>query len=57
MAKMYLTAFYAAFPDSCASTNKQAIYHFTKNHVYNRQNVSTNVLAANIRTVFHLTSI
>ena len=57
MTEMYLTAFYAAFPDSCASTNKQAIYYFTKSHVYNRQNVSTNVLAANIRTVFHLTSI
>ena len=57
MAEIYLTAFYAAFPDSCVSTNKQAIYHCTKNHVYNRQNLSTNVLAANIRTVFHLTSI
>jgi len=26
------------------STNKQAIYHCTKNHLYNTDNVSTNVL-------------
>jgi hypothetical protein len=57
MLEMYLRAFYAAYPDLCVWTNKQAIYHCTKNHVYNRQNVSTNVLVANILTVFHLTSI
>jgi hypothetical protein len=54
--KMYLTADYAAFPDMYVSKNKQAMYHYTKNDVYNRKIISSKVLVANICIVFHLTS-